>query len=165
MAEDFTTLKAALQAVSKAPPQSLMLHAWEPCQANLAIAEALVFIGQSNSYHTTRVEAEVEAEHTVVPENTGISDLQTQDQEVETVQETQNMLQQHMSWRGRSEHVVMKLSQHWVHGKLTGPNSRTFGDTDEHRLLIDLRQAILSSAPAMLALLRGIERERSTNGS
>jgi TolA-binding protein len=110
MAEDFTTLKVALQAVSKAPPQSLMFHVRELCQANVAIAEALVFIGQSSSYHATRVEAEVEAEHTVVPENAGISDLQTQNHEVKTVQETHNMLQQHKSWRGRSEHVLMKLA-------------------------------------------------------
>jgi hypothetical protein len=163
MAEDLTTLKAALQTVSKAPPQSLILHVRELCQANAAIAEALVSISQSSSYHAIGVEAE--AERAVVSEDAGISDLQTQDQEVKVVQETQNMLQKHTSWRGRTEHVVMKLAQHWVHGKVTGSSSRTFSDADEHRLLLDLRQAILSSTPAVLALLRGIKRKRSINGS
>ena len=39
-----------------------MLYAQDLCQANLAIAEAFVFIRQSSSYYTTSVEAEVEAE-------------------------------------------------------------------------------------------------------
>jgi hypothetical protein len=77
MAEDFTTLKAALQTVSKAPPQSLMLHVRELCQANAAIAEALVFISQSSIYHAIGIEAETE--RAVVSEDAGISDLQTQD--------------------------------------------------------------------------------------
>jgi hypothetical protein len=50
-----------------------MFYARELCQANLAIAEAFVFTRQSSSYYTTSVEAEVEAEHTVVPEDTSIS--------------------------------------------------------------------------------------------
>jgi hypothetical protein len=156
MAEDLTTLKAALQAVSKAPPQSLMLHARELCQANLAIAEAFVF--------TTRVETEVEAEHTVVPEDTGISYVQTRDREAKVIQETHDILQNHKSWRERSENVVMKLAQQWVYGKLTGSSSRAFSDADEHRLLVDLRQAVLSSTPAVFTLLRGIKRKRSANG-
>jgi hypothetical protein len=164
MAEDLITLKAALQAVSKAPPQSLMLHARDLCQANLAIAEAFVFIRQSNSYHNTRVEAEVEAEHTVVPEDTGISYVQTRDREVKVIQETHDMLQSHTSWRERSENVVMKLAQHWVYVKLTGSSSRAFSDADEHRLLVDLRHAVVSSTPAVFTLLRGIKRKRSANG-
>jgi hypothetical protein len=164
MAEDLTALKAALQAVSKAPPQSLMLHARDLCQANLAIAEAFVFTRQSSSYHTTSVEAEVEAEHTVVPEDTGISYVQTRDREAKFIQETHDMLQNHKSWRERSENVVMKLAQHWVYGKLTGSSSRALSDADEHRLLVDLRQAVLSSTPAVFTLLRGIKRKRSENG-
>ncbi|CAN9208101.1 unnamed protein product [Alternaria alternata] len=163
MAEDLTALKAALQAVSKAPPQSLMFHARELCQANLAIAEAFVFTRQSSSYHTTSVEAEVEAEHTVVPEDTGISYVQTRDREAKFIQETHDMLQNHKSWRERSENVVMKLAQHWVYGKLTGSSSRAFSDADEHRLLVDLRQAVVTSTPAVSTLLRGIKRKRSAN--
>jgi DNA-binding GntR family transcriptional regulator len=163
MSEDLTTLKAALQTVSKARPQSLMLHVRELCQANAAIAEALLSISQSSNYHVVGVETE--AERAVVSEDADVSDLRTQGQEENAVQKTHNMLQKHMSWRDRSEHVVMKLAQHWVYGKVTGSSSRTFGDADEHRLLIDLRQAILSSTPSMLALLRGIKRKRSINGS
>lgn len=44
-------------------------------------------------------------------------------------------------------------------------NSRTFRDTDKHRLLVDLRRAVLSSTPATFTLLRDIRRKRSTNGS
>jgi hypothetical protein len=44
-------------------------------------------------------------------------------------------------------------------------NSRTFRDADKHRLLVDLRQAVLSSTPATFALLRDIKRKRSSNSS
>jgi hypothetical protein len=58
----------------------------------------------------------------------------------------------------------MKLAQHWVYGKLTGSSSRALSDADEHRLLVDLRQAVLLSTPAVFTLLRGIKRKRSANG-
>ena len=44
-------------------------------------------------------------------------------------------------------------------------NSCTFRNTDKHRLLVDLRRAVLSSTPATFALLRDIKRKSSTNGS
>ena len=100
----------------------------------------------------------------MVPEDTDISYVQTRDQEAKVIHETHDMLQNHTSWRERSENVVMKLAQHWVYGKLTGSSSRAFSDADEHRLLVDLRQAVLSSTPAVFTLLRGIKRKRSANG-
>jgi hypothetical protein len=165
MAEDFATVQAALQTVSEAPPQSLVLHVWKLCQANAAIAEALLFISQSSSYHAIGVEAE--AERAVVSEDTGISGLRTQDQEENAVLETHNMLQGNTSWRHRSEHTVVRLAQYWIRRKLAGPGGglRTVGDADEHRLLVDLRKAILSSTPVVLALLRGIKRKRLSDGS
>jgi hypothetical protein len=44
-------------------------------------------------------------------------------------------------------------------------NSCTFRNTDKHRLLVDLRRAVLSSTPATFALLRDIRRKRSINSS
>jgi DNA-binding GntR family transcriptional regulator len=110
MAEGISAIRAALQTISEAPPQSLMLHVRELCQANAAIAEALVFISQSSSYHAIRVGAE--AGRTAVAEDIGISDFQTQDQEENAVQETHNMLQRNTSWRHRSEHAVVRLAQY-----------------------------------------------------
>jgi hypothetical protein len=95
MAEDLAAVRAALQTISEAPPRPLISHVRELCQANAAIAEALVFISQSSSYHIIEVEAE--AERTVVSEDASISDLQTQDQDVNAVQETHNMLRMHTS--------------------------------------------------------------------
>jgi hypothetical protein len=165
MAEDFTTPKAALQTVSKALPQSLMLHVRELCQINAAIAEALVFISQSRSYHAIGVEAG--AERAVVSEDADVFDFRTQDQEENAAQETHNMLQKHTSWRGRSEHAVVRLAQYWILRKLAGCTGglRTIGNADEHRLLVDLRKVVLSSTPIALALLRGIKKKRTRDGS
>ena len=164
MAEDISTIRAALQTLREVPPQSFIPHVRELCQANAAVAEALVFISQSSSYHAIGVEAE--AERNVVSENGGISDLRT-DQEENAVQETHNMLQGNTSWRRRSEHAVVRLAQYWIQRKLAGSTGglRTVGDADEHRLLVDLRKAVLSSTPVVLSILRGVKRKRSSDGS
>ena len=165
MAQDISTIRAALQTLSEAPPQSLIPHIQELCQANAAIAEALVVISQSSSYHAVGVEAE--AERTVVSEDGGISDIRAQDQEEDAVQETHNMLQRNTLWRRRSEHAVVRLAQYWIQRKLVGSTGglRTVGDADEHRLLVDLRKAVLSSTPVVLSILRGVKRKRLSNGS
>jgi hypothetical protein len=161
MADNFADVRAALQTISEAAPRSLISYVRELCQANAAIAEAFVVISQSSSYPIIKVEAE--AERTVVSEETGISDLQTQDQRVNVVQDTHNMLGKHTSWRDRSEHAVVRLAQYWIQRKLAGSRLRTIGGADEHRLLVDLRKAALSSTPTVLAMLRGIKRKRSSD--
>jgi hypothetical protein len=163
MADNFADVRAALQTISEAAPRSLISHVRELCQANAAIAEAFVVISQSSSYPIIKVKVEAEAERTVVSEEADISDLQTQDQRVTVVQETHNMLGKHTSWRDRSEHAVVRLAQYWIQRKLAGSRLRTIGGADEHRLLVDLRKAALSSTPTVLAMLRGIKRKRSSD--
>lgn len=46
-----------------------------------------------------------------------------------------------------------------------GSSSCNAGDADERRLLVDLRNAAISSTPAVLALIRGVKRKRSINGT
>jgi hypothetical protein len=160
MADDLAHVRAALRTISAASPRSLISHVRELCQANAAIAEALVVISQSSDLI---IKVEGEDKRTVISADANVFDLQTQGQEVNGVQATHNMLGKHTSWRDRSEHAVVRLAQYWIQKKLIGSGLRTVRDVDEHRLLVDLRKAALSSTPAVLALLRGIKRKRFTN--
>jgi hypothetical protein len=38
-----------------------------------------------------------------------------------------------------------------IQGKTTGSSFRNFGDADGHRLFVDLRKAVVSSTPVVLA--------------
>jgi hypothetical protein len=73
------------------------------------------------------------------------------------------MLQRYKALLNRPEHAVVRFAQYWIQRKLTGSSFGNVGDADQHRLVVDLRKAVISSTPAVLALLRGIKRKRSIN--
>ena len=158
MSDNLAHVRAALQTISAASPRSLTAHVRELCQANAIIAEALVVISESSDLI---IDVEAEAKRTVISADANVSGLQTQDQEVHAMQETHSTSGKHTTWRDRSEHVVVRLAQCWIQKKLIGSGLRTVGDVDEHRLLVDLRKAAISSTPAVLALIRGIKRKRT----
>jgi hypothetical protein len=162
MADDLAHVRAALHTISAASPRSLISHVRELCQANAVIAEALVIISESSDLI---IDVEAEAKRTVISADASVSDLRTHGQEVHAVQEAHDILGKHTTWRDRSEHVVVRLAQYWIQKKLIGSGLRTVSDVDEHRLLLDLRKAALSSTPAVLAMLRSIKKKRSVISS
>jgi hypothetical protein len=165
MAVELLAVRAALETISGASCKSLISSTHELCQANATIAEALLFLSRSSVHNADRFEAEVGG--IVSSEHADLANLQTQPHttsEVNTAQnDTQSMLQRYKALRNRPEHAVVRFAQYWIQRKLTGSSFGNVGDADEHRLLVDLRKAVISSAPAVLALLRGIKRKRYIN--
>jgi hypothetical protein len=68
IAVELLAVRAALETISGASCNSLLLSTHELCQANATIAEALLFLSQSSVYDSNRCEAEVRgivsSEHT-----------------------------------------------------------------------------------------------------
>jgi hypothetical protein len=166
MSVELLAVRAALDTISGASCNSLVSSTHELYQANAAIAEALLSLSRSSG-HDDQVEAQ--ARGIVSSEHSDLANVQTQPHatsEVDTTQsKTQDMLQRYKARRDGLEHAVVRLAQYWFQRKLTGSSFRNVGDADEHRLLVDLRKAVISSTPAVLALLRGIKRKRSINGT
>jgi hypothetical protein len=167
MSVDQLAVRAALETISQASTQSLVSSTRELCQANVAIAEALLSLSGSNGHDADRVEAQVGG--IVSSEHADLANTQTQPQAtlgVGTTQDkTQSILQRYKARRDGPEQAVMRLAHYWIQRKLMGSSFCNVSDADEHRLLVDLRKAALSSTPAVLALLRGIKRKRSINGT
>jgi hypothetical protein len=166
MPVELLAVRAALETISRASCNSLVSSTRELYQANAAIAEALLSLSQSSG-QDYQVKAQVEG--IVSSEHANLANLQTQPQatsEVNAVQnQTQNILQRYKARRGGPEHAVVKLAHYWIQRKLTGSSLRSVGDAEEHKVLVDLHKAVISSTPAILALLRGIKRKRSIDSS
>jgi hypothetical protein len=166
MSVELLAVKAALDTISGASCNSLVSSTRKLYQANAAIAEALLSLSQSSD-HDDQVEAQVRA--IVSSKHADLANVQTQPHatsEVDTTEnEIQGMLQRYKARHDGPEHAVVRLAQYWIQRKLTGFSFRNVGDADEHRLLVDLRKAIISSTPAVLAMLRGIKRKRSIDGT
>ncbi|KAI1663538.1 hypothetical protein L13192_12493 [Pyrenophora tritici-repentis] len=167
MSVEQLAVRAALKTISQASTQSLLSSTHELCQANVAIAEALLSLSRSNGHDTDRVEVEVGGN--ISSEHADLANLQTQPHatsEVGTAQdETQSILQRYKARRDGPDHAVVRLAQYWIQRKLTGSSFCNVGDADEHRLLVDLRKAVVLSTPAVLSLLRGIKRKRSIDST
>jgi hypothetical protein len=167
MSVEQLAVRAALETISQASTQSLVSSTRELCQANVAIAEALLSLSQSSGHDADQVEAQVGG--IVSSEHADLANLQTQPRatsEVGTAQDkTQSMLQRYKARRDGPEHAVVRLAHYWIQRKLTGSGFCNVSDADEHRLLVDLRKAVVSSTPAVLALLRGIKRKKPINGT
>jgi len=167
MSVEQLAVRAALETISQASTQSLILSTRELYQANFAIAEALLSLGRSSGHNADQVEAQVGG--IVSSEHADLANIQTQPHatsEVGTAQDkTQGMLQRYKTRCDGLEYAVVRLAQYWIQRKLTGSSSRNSGDADERRLLVDLRKAAISSTPAVLALVRGIKRKRSIDGT
>jgi hypothetical protein len=167
MAVELLAVRAALETISGASCNSLISSTHKLCQANATIAEALLSLSRSSVHNADRVEAEVGG--IVNSEHADLANLWTQPHttlEVSTAQnETQSMLQRYKALCNQPEHAVVRFAQYWIQRKLTGSSFRNVSNADEHRLLVDLRKAVISSTPAVLALLRGIKRKRSINST
>jgi hypothetical protein len=167
MSVELLAVRAALETISGASCNSLVLSTRELYQANAAIAEALLSLSRSIGYNGDQFEAQVGG--IVSSEHADLANLETQPHatsEVGTAQDkTQSMLQRYKARRDGPEHAVVRLAQYWIQRKLTGSSFRNVSDADEHRLLVDLRKAVISSTPAVLALLRGIKRKRNIDGT
>ncbi|RMZ74107.1 hypothetical protein GMOD_00004950 [Pyrenophora seminiperda CCB06] len=167
MSVEQLAIRAALEIISQASTESLVSSTRELCQANAAIAEALLSLSRSSGHDADQVEAQVGG--IVSSEHADLANPQTQPHatlKVGTAQDkTQSMLQRYKARRDGPEHAVVRLAQYWIQRKLTGSSFRNVGDADEHRLLVDLRKAVISSTPTVLALLRGIKRKRSIEGT
>jgi hypothetical protein len=166
MSVEQLAVRAALETIGQASTRSLVSSTRELCLANVAIAEALLSLNLSGG-HADQVEAQVGG--IVSSEHADLANIQTQPHTISEVctahDKTQSMLQRYKTRRGGLEHAVVRLAQYWIQRKLTGSSSRNVGDADEHRLLVDLRKAAISSTPAVLGLLKGIKRKRSINGT
>jgi hypothetical protein len=164
MSVELLAVRSALQTISGASYNSLVSSTHELYPANAAIAEALLSLSRSSG-HNDQVEAQVRG--IVSSEHSDLANVQTQPYATSGVNTTQNktqdMLQQYKARGDRPEHAVVRFAQYWIQRKLTGSSFCNVGDADEHRLLVDLRKAVISSTPAVLALLRGIKRKRSIN--
>ncbi|KAI1667997.1 hypothetical protein L13192_08706 [Pyrenophora tritici-repentis] len=167
MSVEQLAVRAALETISQASTQSLISSTRELCKANAAIAKALLYLSRSSGHNADQVEAQVGGN--ISSEHADLANLQTQlhaTSEVSTAQdETQSMLQRYKARRDGPEHAVLRLAQYWIQRKLTGSSFRNVGDADKHRLLVNLRNAVISSTPTMVALLRGIKRKRSIDGT
>ncbi|KAF1354401.1 hypothetical protein EJ07DRAFT_133064 [Lizonia empirigonia] len=163
MSVEQLAVKAALETISQASCDSLVSSTRELCHANAAIADALLFLSRSSSHDADPVEAQVGC--IVSSEHADLANPQTQPHDtsdVSTAQDkTHSVLQRYKARRDGPEHAVVRLAQYWIQKKLTGSSLYTVGNADEHKLLIDLRRAVTSSTPVVLALLRGIKRKRS----
>jgi hypothetical protein len=166
MSVELLAVRAALDTISGASCNSLVSSTRELYQANAAIAEALLSLSRSSD-HDDQIEAHVRS--IMSSKHADLANVQTQPDatsEVDTMQnETKGMLQRYKARHDGPEHAVVRLAQYWIQRKLMGSNFRNVGDADEHRLLVDLRKAVISSTPTVLALLRGIKRKRSINGT
>ncbi|KAF7569440.1 hypothetical protein A1F94_006715 [Pyrenophora tritici-repentis] len=167
MAVELLAVKAALETISRASCNSLISSTRELCKANAAIAKALLYLSQSGVSDTDRVEVEVGGN--ISSEHADLANLQTQPytaSENDTAQdEAQSILKRYKAQRCRPDHAVVRLAQYWIQRKLTGSSFCNVGDADEHRLLVDLRKAVVLSTPAVLSLLRGIKRKRSIDST
>jgi hypothetical protein len=167
MAVELLAVKAALETISEASCYSLLSSTRELCKANAAIGKALLYLSQSGVYDADRVEVEVRGN--IRSEHADLVNLQTQPyttSEDDTAQdEAQSILRRYKAQRYRPDHAVVRLAQYWVQRKLIGSSFCNVGDADEHRLLVDLRKAVVSSTPAVLSLLRGIKRKRSIDST
>jgi hypothetical protein len=167
MSVEQLAVRAALETISQAPTQSLVSSTPELCQANVAIAEALLSLSRSSGPNADQFEPQVGG--IVSSEHADLANIQTQPHttsEVGTAQDkTQSILQRYKTRHGGLEHTVVRLAQYWIQRKLTGSSSRNIGDADKRRLLYDLRKAAISSTPAALALLRSVKRKRSIDGT
>jgi hypothetical protein len=154
MSVELLDVRAALETISGASCHSLLSSTRELCQANVAIAEALLSLSRSSVHGADRVEDEIG--DNVSSEHVDLANVQTQPHatsEVNTAQnETQSMLQRYKALHNRPEHVAVRLAQYWIQRKFTGSSFCNVGDVDEHRLLVDLRKAVLLSTPAVLSL-------------
>jgi hypothetical protein len=61
------------------------------------------------------------------------------------------MLRADTDRRDGLQHAVVRLAQYWIQRNTTGSSFRNFGDADGQRLFVDLRKAVVSSTPAVLA--------------
>lgn len=161
MAVELLAVKAALETISGASCNSLISSTRELCKANAAIAKALLYLSQSGVYDADRVEVEIGSN--ISSEHADLANSQTLPYttlEDDTAQDkAQSILQRSKAQRDRPDHAVVRLAQYWIQRKLMG--SSFCNDADEHRLLVDLRKAVVLSTPAVLSLLRGIKRKRS----
>jgi hypothetical protein len=167
MAVKLLAVRVALETISGASCDSLISSTRGLYQANATIAEALLSLSRSSVHDAYGVEAEIGG--IMSSEHADLANLQTQPHttsEFNAAQnETQSMLQRYKALRKGPEHAIVRFAQYWIQRKLTGSSFRNVGDADEHRLLVDLRKAVISSTPAVLALLRGIKRKRSIDGT
>jgi hypothetical protein len=114
MSVELLAVKAALETISGASCNSLVLSTRELYQANAAIAEALLSLSRSTGYNGDQVEAQVRG--IVSSEHADLANLQTQPHatsKVGTAQDkTQSMLQRYKSQRDGPEHAVVRLAQY-----------------------------------------------------
>lgn len=165
MANNTPGIRAALQTISQASTESLEPHILELCEANTAIANAILSL--SRNFCEEIGQLETPTKDLATPENTDLASPQAQPPPIlrdNTWQDlSQGTLQQYRSRRSRPENAIVRLAQHWVQRRLAG--NSVLNVVDEHGVLDDLRKAVISSTPVILALVRSIKKRSSAANS
>ena len=165
MANNTPNIRAALQTISQASIESLVPHILELCEANTAIAEAILSL--SRNFCEEIGQLETPAKDLATLQNTDLANSQAQPPTIlrdNTWQDaSQGTLQQYRSRRSRPENAIARLAQYWIQRKLAGTSVLNVGD--EYGVLDDLRKAVISSTPVFLALVRSIKKRRSATNS
>ncbi|XP_014550962.1 hypothetical protein COCVIDRAFT_69845, partial [Bipolaris victoriae FI3] len=115
-------IRAALQTISQASTELLAPHILELCEANTAIAKAILSL--SGNFCEEIGQLETPTKDLATPENTDLASSQAQPPTIlrdNTWQDaSQGTLQQYRARRSRPENAIVRLAQYWVQRRLGG---------------------------------------------
>ncbi|EUC27712.1 hypothetical protein COCCADRAFT_51343, partial [Bipolaris zeicola 26-R-13] len=115
-------IRAALQTISQASTESLVTHILELCEANTAIAKAILSLSRNFCEGIGQLETPIE--DLATPENTDLVSSQAQPPPIlrdNTWQDSsQGTLQQFRSRHSQPENAIVRLAQYWVQRRLGG---------------------------------------------
>lgn len=160
MADKVQDVEAALQTISQAPIEMLLVNIRQLCEANYAIAKAICSLSLSFYEETGQFKPQFDSigncasAQAKPPPISEINNTQGSDQVT---------LHQYRSRHGLPEHAVVRLAQYWIKKRLAGTSLLNI--VDENRALDDLRKAVVSSTPVFLALIRSMKKRRSATSS
>ena len=153
-------VEAALQTISQAPIESLLVNTHQLCEANSAIAKAICYLSSRLYEETGQFKPQFN--------DTGnCASTQVEPPPISEVNTTQGSdqvtLHQYGSRHDLPEHAIVRLAQYWVKKRLAGTSLLNI--VDENRVLDDFRKAIVSSTPVFLALMRNMKKRRFATNS
>jgi hypothetical protein len=151
MTDNLLAVRAALVTIRQASCRSLVSCSAELLEANIAIAEALLSRNKSTREPQSHPANEVEDGETFAAKSTGdIVILNDAPAHSPSKSDAPKALEKYKTWLSRPEIALVNLAQYWLQTRTMASEYR--GGRDD--LPIILRKAMVSSSPAVFALLR-----------
>jgi len=156
MADDQFFVSAALKIIGKASTESLLSCGPELCQANYAIAQALLLPGGGSVQAGNRDNRIVEDDARSTAGGAVavmFPDTSSRIESNDAGNGTQNRLQKYKTWLSKPEHAIVDFAQDWLKLRMMGLDNVC----ERH----DLRRIVMANGPALIALLRrAVKRKR-----